>query len=108
MQLRDGPQEGQHVTSARKRESNRRNGRKGRGPRTAAGKLRSSCNALRHGFAQYRGRLDASRMQPTPNARRELFEGAFHLPISRQYARGEFKYRQSVIHRMPLEDTGSH
>jgi hypothetical protein len=23
---------------------------------------------------QYRGRLDASRMQPTPNARRELFE----------------------------------
>ena len=51
MQLRDGPQEGQHVTSARKRESNRRNGRKGRGPRTAAGKLRSSRNALRHGLA---------------------------------------------------------
>lgn len=39
------------MTSARKRESNRRNGRKGRGPRTAAGKLRSSRNALRHGFA---------------------------------------------------------
>ena len=50
MQLRDGPQEGQHVTSARKRESNRRNGRKGRGHRTAAGKLRSSRNALRHGL----------------------------------------------------------
>ena len=39
------------MTSARKRESNRLNGRKGRGPRTAAGKLRSSRNALRHGFA---------------------------------------------------------
>jgi hypothetical protein len=53
MRLHDpkDPQEGQHVTSARKRESNRRNGRKGRGPSTVAGKLRSSRNALRHGFA---------------------------------------------------------
>jgi hypothetical protein len=32
-------------------EANRRNARKSRGPRTAAGKLRSSRNALRHGLA---------------------------------------------------------
>ncbi len=39
------------MTSARKARANRSNGRKGRGPRTPAGKLRSSRNALRHGFA---------------------------------------------------------
>src|SRR5262249_21526677 len=39
------------LTSPAKIEANRRNGRKSRGPRTAAGKLRSSRNALRHGLA---------------------------------------------------------
>jgi hypothetical protein len=39
------------MTSAQKASTNRRNGRKGRGPRTEAGKRRSSLNALRHGFA---------------------------------------------------------
>ena len=39
------------MTSARKARANRLNGRKGRGPRTEAGKLRSSRNALRHGLA---------------------------------------------------------
>lgn len=39
------------LSSPAKIEANRRNGRKSRGPRTAAGKLRSSRNALRHGLA---------------------------------------------------------
>jgi hypothetical protein len=38
-------------SSPAKIEANRRNGRKSRGPRTAAGKFRSSRNALRHGLA---------------------------------------------------------
>ena len=38
-------------SSPAKIEANRRNARKSRGPRTAAGKLRSSRNALRHGLA---------------------------------------------------------
>jgi hypothetical protein len=38
-------------SSPAKIEANRRNGRKSRGPRTTAGKLRSSRNALRHGLA---------------------------------------------------------
>jgi hypothetical protein len=39
------------MTSVRKIEANRRNGRKSRGPRTAAGKSIASRNALRHGLA---------------------------------------------------------
>jgi len=39
------------MTSERKRTANRRNGRKGNGPRSAAGKERASRNALRHGLA---------------------------------------------------------
>jgi hypothetical protein len=39
------------MTSAAQIAANRRNGRKSRGPRTAAGKLRASRNALRHGLA---------------------------------------------------------
>jgi hypothetical protein len=39
------------MTSERMIASNRRNGRRGRGPRTAAGKATSSRNALRHGLA---------------------------------------------------------
>jgi hypothetical protein len=73
-----GPQEGQRVTSARKRESNRRNGRKGRGPRTAAGKLRCSRNALRHGFA-------ATIHRQIPQSQIELFArtlcGNDHYPF---------------------------
>src|SRR6266403_4192770 len=38
-------------SSPAKIEANRRNGRKSRGPRTAAGRVRSSRNALRHGLA---------------------------------------------------------
>jgi hypothetical protein len=38
-------------SSPAKIEANRRNGHKSRGPHTAAGKLRSSRNALRHGLA---------------------------------------------------------
>jgi hypothetical protein len=36
--------------SAAKRAANRRNARRSTGPRTAAGKERSACNALRHGL----------------------------------------------------------
>jgi hypothetical protein len=39
------------LSSPAKIEANRRNGHKSRGPHTAAGKLRSSRNALRHGLA---------------------------------------------------------
>jgi hypothetical protein len=39
------------MTSDRQTASNRSNGRRGRGPRTAAGKASSSRNALRHGLA---------------------------------------------------------
>lgn len=39
------------MTSARKVAANRRNGRKSRGPRSAAGKSIASRNALRHGLA---------------------------------------------------------
>jgi hypothetical protein len=39
------------MTSAAQVAANRRNGRKSRGPRTGAGKLRASRNALRHGLA---------------------------------------------------------
>jgi hypothetical protein len=38
------------MTSERKADANRRNGRKSRGPRTAAGRERVSRNALRHGL----------------------------------------------------------
>ena len=39
------------MTSIRKLNANRLNGKKSRGPKTTAGKLIASRNALRHGFA---------------------------------------------------------
>jgi len=40
------------VTSLRKIMANRANARKSTGPKTCAGKVRSSRNALRHGFGR--------------------------------------------------------
>jgi hypothetical protein len=39
------------MTSQKKIDANRRNGSKGRGPRTRAGKLKSSLNARKHGLS---------------------------------------------------------
>jgi len=49
------------MTSERKAAANRRNGRKGRGPRSAAGKSVASRNALRHGFAALTHRHPAAK-----------------------------------------------
>ena len=50
------------MTSDRKREANRINSRKSRGPRTAVGKAKASRNALRHGLAaiKYRDSVDTN------------------------------------------------
>ena len=46
------------MTSAKKVAANRINGRKSRGPRTAAGKARASRNARRHGLAAFNSKDD--------------------------------------------------
>jgi antitoxin component of RelBE/YafQ-DinJ toxin-antitoxin module len=58
------------VTSDRKIEANRRNSRKSRGPRTAAGKATASRNALKHGLAALTHR------HATPSAEVEEFARA--------------------------------
>jgi hypothetical protein len=58
------------MTSVRKIEANRRNGRKSSGPRTAAGKSTASRNALRHGLAALTHR------QPVPVPEIEQFARA--------------------------------
>ena len=64
------PQQRLPMTSNRKIEANRRNGRKSCGPRTAAGKSIASRNALRHGLAAYTHR------QTVPSAEIEQFARA--------------------------------
>jgi hypothetical protein len=48
------------MTSSRKAKRNRENARKSTGPRTQAGKLRASRNALRHGLASVATLVDAA------------------------------------------------
>ena len=58
------------MTTQAKIESNRRNATRSTGPRTRAGKVKSSRNALRHGLLSHAGLL--------PDEDREVFEGFRH------------------------------
>src|SRR5262245_16207787 len=51
------------MTSSKKVAANRINARKSRGPRTGAGKIRSSRNAYRHGLAAFTSNHDAPRAE---------------------------------------------
>jgi len=72
------------MTSSRKVRRNRENARKSTGPRTQAGKLRASRNALRHGLASVAtlvdaadvGRLSAALAAVSPNIPVELIRVA--------------------------------
>lgn len=49
------------MTSARQRSANQQTARKSRGPRTAAGKLRASKNAIKHGLSAKTGSTKVER-----------------------------------------------
>jgi hypothetical protein len=71
------------MTSERKIASNRRNGQRGRGPQTAAGKASSSRNALRHGLAVSLLDDPATRSQVEKLARVIAGAGADDAQLSR-------------------------
>jgi hypothetical protein len=73
------------MTSERKIAANQRNGRKSRGPRTAAGKFQVSRNALRHGLAA----LTHRQLMPSADMKRltDAICGDDDAPLLREQAR---------------------
>lgn len=65
------------MTSARKIEANRLNAKRSTGPKTEAGKAKSSRNARQHGLS-----------------RRTMEEGAVSAPLSRSAINGRFEQQQ--------------
>jgi hypothetical protein len=62
------------MTTERQKEANRRNARKSTGPRTAAGKARSSTNALKHGLTSRTVVLADESGEKYEELRRNLYE----------------------------------
>jgi len=71
------------LISQRKLEANRRNARRSSGPRTAEGKARSRCNALRHGLRCEKVLFGSDRMPTDPELQ------ATYENLQRHYGRDE-------------------
>jgi hypothetical protein len=96
------------MSSEKKTAANRRNGRKGRGPTTAAGKAQSSRNALRHGLAaisrshpNHRGEIEDIARRIDPDGSNPLkFEQAIIIAENELILRAVRAQRVGVIDRM--------
>src|SRR5262245_4858149 len=73
------------MTSQKQVTANRINGRKGRGPRTGAGKARASRNARRHGLASFRTSGDPAIAEQVKQIVDAICAGD-HDPLLRQQA----------------------
>lgn len=96
------------MTSARKIAANRRNGRKSRGPRTAAGKFVGSRNALRHGLAAITHRApvpiaDIERFAKAlcgDDKDQELYEHALAIAREEYVLRAIGEQQRAVVERL--------
>jgi hypothetical protein len=73
------------MTSPKQVAANRINGRKGRGPRTGAGKARASRNARRHGLASFSASGDPAIAEQVEQIADAICAGD-HNPLLRQQA----------------------